>query len=127
MKRLGIDVEPGEYCVVGLDASAQAPVDLLSDAFVSVTRTRNEVSIVCPRSVAPQGRLEGGWRLLSVRGPLGFTMTGIIAAVSSELAAAGVPIFVLSTFDTDHVLVQEADLDRAIRALREGGHEVSGV
>lgn len=126
MKRLGIDVEPGEYCVVRLDASAQAPVDLLSDAFVSVTRTRNEVSVVCPRPSAPEGRIEGGWRLLSVRGPLGLTMAGIIAAVSSELAAAGVPIFVLSTFDTDHVLVQEADLERAVQALRDSGHEVHG-
>jgi uncharacterized protein len=68
--------------------------------------------------------VEQGWRLLSVRGPLEFTLTGIIAALASELAAAGVALFSLSTFDTDHVLVKAADLDRAVAALEASGHEV---
>ena len=59
-----------------------------------------------------------------MRGPLEFTLTGIIAALASELAAAGVALFSMSTFDTDHILVRAADLDHAVKALRESGHEV---
>jgi hypothetical protein len=69
-------------------------------------------------------KVDEGWRLLTVRGPLEFTLTGIMASLAGSLAAAGVPIFAMSTFDTDHILVKETDLQRAINALREAGHEV---
>ncbi|MFC4001124.1 ACT domain-containing protein [Prauserella oleivorans] len=130
MKRLVIDVRPGEYAVSRLDAAAAVPQTLLDgagDGLVSVTRTGSELSVVCPVALAPDGaRVEGGWRLLTVRGPLAFTLTGIIAALSSELASAGVALFSLSTFDTDHLLVKDGDLARAVDALRAGGHEVHG-
>jgi hypothetical protein len=75
--------------------------------------------------VAPESDTrEDGWRLLSVRGPLEFALTGILAALSGELAAAGVSLFAVSTYDTDHVLVKSDDLERAVHALREAGHEV---
>ncbi|SFW76324.1 ACT domain-containing protein [Amycolatopsis australiensis] len=129
MKRLAIDVRPGEYAVVRLPADAPVPGGLLDPgeaAFVSVTRTPGELSVICPAERAPQGgTAEDGWRLLSVRGPLEFTLTGIIAALASELAAAGVALFSMSTFDTDHILVRATDLDHAVKALRESGHEVA--
>ncbi|MPY78602.1 MAG: ACT domain-containing protein [Actinophytocola sp.] len=129
MKRLAIDVRPGEYSVARLDASEPLPAGLFdadTDALLSVTRSRDEISLVCPTDTAlPDGaRTEDGWRLLTVRGPLEFTLTGIIAALSSELASAGVPLFTLSTFDTDHLLVKQVDLARAVDALRLSGHEV---
>ena len=128
MKRLAIDVRPGEYTVVRLPADAAVPAELLAPGaapFVSVTRTAGELSIICPAGSAPDGgTVEDGWRLLSVRGPLEFTLTGIIAALASELAAAGVALFSMSTFDTDHILVRADDLDHAVKALRESGHEV---
>ncbi|PRX51068.1 hypothetical protein B0I33_101221 [Prauserella shujinwangii] len=128
MRRLAIDVRPGEYAVARLDAGAAAPVGLFDrsgDALVSVTRTGGELSVICPAEAAPAGaRVQDGWRLLTVRGPLAFTLTGVIAALSSELAAAGVALFTLSTFDTDHVLVRAADLDRAVAALEASGHDV---
>jgi hypothetical protein len=130
MKRLAIDVRPGEYAVVRLPADAPVPQELLEPgepAFVSVTRTPEELSVICPAGREPAGSTAGedGWRLLSVRGPLEFTLTGIIAALASELAAAGVALFSMSTFDTDHILVRAADLDHAVKALRESGHEVA--
>ncbi|NBH05040.1 ACT domain-containing protein [Amycolatopsis sp. SID8362] len=129
MKRLAIDVQPGEYAVVRLPADAPVPAELLEpgEAFVSVTRTPGELSVICPAGREPGGSTaaEDGWRLLSVRGPLEFTLTGIIAALASELAAAGVALFSMSTFDTDHILVRAADLDHAVKALRESGHEVA--
>jgi hypothetical protein len=75
--------------------------------------------------MVPEGaKVDGGWRLLTVRGPLEFTLTGIMASLAGSLAAAGVPIFAMSTFDTDHILVKQVDVERAVVALREAGHEV---
>ncbi len=132
MKRLVIDVRPGEYSVARLDAAEPVPAGLFdadTDVLVSVTRSRDEISMICPTgtSLPDSARTEGGWRLLTVRGPLEFTLTGIIAALSSELASAGVPLFSLSTFDTDHLLVKQPDLARAVDALRLSGHEVHGA
>ena len=131
MRTLALDVADGDYALARLPADAAVPAGLLDHAnpgLVSVTRTSGELSIVCPAALVPDGaESETGWRALIVRGPMAFTLTGIIAALSSELAAAGVALFSLSTFDTDHVLVQQADLPRAVQALRAAGHEVHGA
>ncbi|GAB3359041.1 ACT domain-containing protein [Amycolatopsis echigonensis] len=128
MKHLTIDLRPGPYSVVRLPADAAVPAELLEPgepALVSVTRTPDELSLICPAGREPEGgTVEEGWRLFTVRGPLEFTLTGIISALASELAAAGVALFSLSTFDTDHILVPSDDLDRAVAAFREAGHEV---
>ncbi len=127
MKRLIVDVRPGEYTVARLAPDAEVPAGLfeLTGVLVSVTRTPDEVSVIAPSSFALAGdTAEKGWRLLTVRGPLEFTLTGIMAALAGELAAAGVPLFALSTYDTDHLLVKQADLERAVVALRAAGHEL---
>ncbi|MEU5693935.1 ACT domain-containing protein [Actinosynnema sp. NPDC020468] len=127
MKRLVVDVRPGEYAVARLAPDAPVPVEVFrADGLVSVTRTPAELSVVCPAEHAPEVvTAQPGWRLLTVRGPLEFTLTGIMAALSGELAAAGVSLFALSTYDTDHLLVKESDLDRAVAALTAAGHEVT--
>lgn len=127
MRRLAVDVRPGEYTVVRLDPASPLPAGLFdAPGLVSVTRTAGELSVVCPAKLAPEAdRVEAGWRLLTVRGPFEFTLTGIMAALAGALAAAGVPLFALSTYDTDHVLVKGDDLARAVTALREAGHDVT--
>ncbi|TLW95266.1 ACT domain-containing protein [Saccharomonospora piscinae] len=130
MRKLVIDTRPGEYAVVRLGPGASVPPRLFEpgDSLVSVTRTPGELSVVCAADRVPEDAVvETGWRVLTVRGPLDFTLTGIMAALSSELAAAGVSLFALSTYDTDHLLVKDADLERAVAALRGGGHEVHGT
>jgi uncharacterized protein len=128
VRRLTVDVRPGAYSVVKLPGAAPVPAGLLDGAtagLVSVTRTADELSVVCRTESAGQAEpAEHGWRLLTVRGPMEFTLTGITAAVSGALAAAGVPLFAVSTYDTDHLLVKDADLARATSALRDAGHEV---
>ena len=127
MRKLTVGVRPGEYVVLRLAADAPVPAALLdpTDGFVSITRTADELSVVCPADLAvPADLVERDWRLLTVRGPFEFALTGIMAALSGALAAAGVSLFALSTYDTDHILVKDADLDRAIDALRDAGHEV---
>lgn len=124
MKRLTIDIAPGDYTVCRLPAGTTPPrID--AAGLVSVTSTPTEVSVVCPAEHAPETEdARPGWRLLTVRGPLEFDLTGIMAALAGELAAAGVSLFAVSTYDTDHVLVKATDLERAVKALREAGHEI---
>ena len=131
MRRLAIDVQPHEYTVLRLDPAIPIPAELFaSTGLLSIIRTEAELSVVClsghVESLVAQ-RSEAGWRLLTVRGPLEFSLTGIMAMLAGTLAAAGVALFALSSFDTDHVLVKEGDLDRAIRAFREAGHEVNSA
>jgi hypothetical protein len=123
--KLTLDLLPGRLAVCRLPADAPWPGAPLG-SFVAVTRTASELSVVCEEAAVPEGaRAELDWRALRVRGPLAFEVIGVIASLSAPLAAAGVPIFVISTFDTDYVLVQSAHLSHAIDSLRSAGHEVS--
>ena len=125
MKRLTIDLQSGEYALSRLPAGSALPALPASAGFVSITSTPDEISMVTPAGQAPAGaKVDEGWRLLTVRGPLEFTLTGIMASLAGSLAAAGVSLFAVSTFDTDHILVKQTDVERAVRALREAGHEV---
>jgi hypothetical protein len=98
---------------------------LSGGGFVSMTRTYNELSLVCAESIVPPGiQCEPGWRILKIEGPLDFTLTGILASVAQPLAEAAVSIFTISTYDTDYVMVKEQDLEKAVRALAAAGHQV---
>ena len=86
---------------------------------------RNEVSVVCRDRDVPEGEsAERGWRVLEVSGPLDFSLTGVVASLVVPLAEAGVPIFLISTFETDYVLVRGTDLDDAYEALESAGHAI---
>ena len=108
----------GLFAVARLDADADVPPWAHRGAFTSITRTPHELSIVCPEeAVPPEVQVEPGWRALKVPGPIPFEQVGVLAGLAAPLAAAGISIFALSTYDTDYVLVKEADLDRALAAL----------
>ena len=92
---------------------------------MSISRTPAELSIVADDAVIPEGvAARRGYRALRVEGPLTFDVVGIVAAFAAPLAAAGVPIFPIATFDTDYVLVHGDDLARAVAALVAAGHRV---
>jgi len=125
-RSLQLELLDGTLAVCRLDAGAPVPA-WAAGPFVSVTRTDAELSVVCSAEGVPAGvRAEGGWRALRVRGPLGFGMTGVLASLASPLAGRGVSIFVVSTYDTDYLLVQERDLERARHALVLAGHSFEG-
>jgi hypothetical protein len=108
-----------------LGPEAEIPAWAIASPFVSITRTEGELSIVVGQDCIPDGiNAETGWRCLSVEGPLDFALIGILAALTEPLAAAGVSLFAISTFDTDHILVRQAVLGRAIAALTGAGHAV---
>jgi hypothetical protein len=100
---------------------------LAGSGFASITRTADELSIVCTETLVPAGvQAESGFRVLKVQGPLPFEATGIIARLAAVLAAAGISMLALGTYDTDYLLVRESRLDAAIAALRADGHTVQG-
>lgn len=108
-----------------LEAGAQMPAWATRAPFFSVTRTGDELSVVCPDEDVPEGvSRERGWRALKLEGPLDLSMVGILSSVAAPLAEAGASIFAVSTFDTDYVLVREGKLDLAVDTLRENGHRV---
>lgn len=122
-----LTVLPGGYAVCRLPAGAPAPAEIWRTGgdLVSVTATPQETSVVCLETRAPEGAtVEGGWRMLEVAGPLDFELTGVLASLTAPLAKAGVSVFALSTYDTDYLLVREAQLVTAADALREVGHDV---
>lgn len=100
------------------------PEDLPRSSLLSVTRTPHELSIVCQESAGLPGLVETGWRCLVVDGTLSFDQVGILASLAQPLAEAGVSIFVVSTYDTDYLLVKEQKLVLAIGSLQVAGHQV---
>jgi uncharacterized protein len=121
-----LELLAGSYAVCRLDPGEPLPAWTAGGPFVSVTRTEAELSVVCPQEAVPTGvRAEPGWRCLRVQGPLGFGMTGVVASLAGPLASSGVSIFVVSTYDTDYLMVQERDLGRALDALTRAGHTVA--
>ena len=120
-----IFVLPGRLAVCRLSADAHIPEWASGSELVSFMRTKDELTVVCGEDGVPAGiRVEKGWRALKVKGPLEFSLVGVLASLSEPLAGAGVGIFVLSSYDTDYVLVKEVDLCRANRALEGDGHTV---
>ena len=116
---------PGEFAVCKLPPGAPLPAWPTAGEFFSVTRTPDELSVVCPEGSVPDGvTCERGWRGVRVAGAMPFTAVGVLAALTAPVAAAGVSLFAVSTFDTDYILVKEADFPRAVAAWRTTGHEV---
>lgn len=108
---------PGSFAICRLAPGAGLPA-----RFLSLTRTAEELSLVCLEADVPTGaRAEPGWRAFRVAGTLDFALTGVLAALAKPLAEAGVSIFAVSTFDTDYLLVR--DLPAARAALEAAGHE----
>lgn len=114
---------PDEWAVCRLEPEAPIPAWASAGRFVSITRAPEELSIVCPAAQVPDGvRAQPGWSCLQLAGPFDFGLTGILASFLQPLAEAHVPIFALSTFDTDWVLIPAGHLAGAHAALAAAGH-----
>jgi hypothetical protein len=118
---------PGQFAVARLAANSPLPAWALGGEFSSVTRTQQELSIVCgAENVFPGVASQAGWICFKLEGPFPFSQTGILAAFINPLSHHGVPVFAISTFDTDYVLIQDRFLAVAEDLLRSAGHELLG-
>lgn len=124
-------VTPGAYAICRLPADAPLP-NWAGGVFTSVTRTADELSIVCEERHLPSGlsgaelQVERGWAILKLHGPFPLDAIGVLASVAKPLAEADVSLFAVSTFDTDYVLVKKTHVQDAIAALTLAGHTFVG-
>ena len=111
------------YAICRLGPEADIPSWVLTGDFFSVTRTKEELSLVCLQEIVPEGtRCEKGFRCFKVRGSLDFSLTGILSSLTIPLAQAGISVLAISTFDTDYLLVKEEHVDRAVQKLSQAEH-----
>lgn len=116
---------PGLYAIVRLAADAPVPDWATKGEFTSITRTTDELSIVCPtENLPPDVRSSHRWICLKLKGPFRFSLTGVLESFIAPLSYGRIPIFAISTYDTDYVLVQEQFLDEALDVLLHAGHEL---
>jgi uncharacterized protein len=130
-------VLPDRLAVCRLASDARIPAWTLEGGFFSVVRTHDELSIVCTEDACSEdfctedrtgdgASVERGWVALKLEGPFPFSMTGVLASFVQPLAEAEIPIFAISTFDTDYVLIKRENLKEAVMALGAAGHEKLG-
>ena len=121
-----LSVLSGDFVVCRLTPSAPVPSGALETAeFVAITRTSDELSIICRERQAPPGAATPvRWHALKVHGPFPFDTIGVLASLAQALANAKVSLLAISTHDTDYLFVRAAELAHAVRALRHEGHTV---
>jgi len=135
--RLKYRVLMERLAVCRLASDEPIPAWATNGGFFSVVRTPNELSIVCREGLCPEARMpegrvpdgkliECGWVALQLQGPFPFSLTGVLASFVQPLAEARIPIFAISTFDTDYVLIKRENLEQAFLALGAAGHEKTG-
>lgn len=113
----------GSYSILQLGVHEPIPVWATQGAFFNISRTREELSLVCETAFVPPSvqKRSDGWRVLKVQGLLDFAQTGILSSIAGPLARAKISIFAVSTFNTDYILVKADTLERAKEALSKSG------
>jgi deazaflavin-dependent oxidoreductase (nitroreductase family) len=135
-RRLTLTVLPETHVVLQGPPHGPLPSGLLevsaTGGLVSISRTVTELTVVCPSTAvpaveAPGWRAKAGWRVIRFEGPFDFAETGVLASVAAPLAVGGIAVFVISTYDTDYLLVDGTDLAATVGVLGDAGHRVSSV
>ena len=112
------------FTIHKLSPDASIPEEILKSNYYSVSKTENELSLVCSEVIEVQSlQSSKGWKCIKVAGPLDFNLTGILAGISDILAKENIGIIAISTFDTDYILVRTQDLSSARTAFRLAGYK----
>ncbi|EUB97416.1 hypothetical protein PMI07_000992 [Rhizobium sp. CF080] len=113
----------GSYAIARLGAADPVPAWADGDGFVSISRSGDELSITCREERVPSDiKQDGGWTCYKFQGPFAFDETGIVLSVIRPLSENGIGIFVVSTFDGDHLLIKTADKPKSRELLQAAGH-----
>ena len=116
----------GNLSVCQLDPQKEIPSWATASQFFSISRTKDELSIVCSSDVVPDEiKCEKDWIAYKVVGPLDFGLTGILSSIAKPLAEANISIFAISTYDTDYILIKACNQDRSIEVLKEAGFTIT--
>ncbi|MGX1787500.1 ACT domain-containing protein [Bosea sp. NPDC055332] len=123
--RVTLKALDGAYGVARLASSDPIPGWADGAGFVSISRSDDELSVVCREDRVPHDvRMDGGWSCLKLQGPFAFDETGIVLSVIAPLSSNGIGIFIVSTFDGDHLLVKATDFEKTCTLLAEAGHRL---
>jgi hypothetical protein len=119
---------PGEYSICSLTPEEPLPDWDIGEGFYAYVRTDEEQSIICQTSQVPPGiTQEADWCCFAVEGPLEFSQVGVLADLLHPLASAGVPVFVVSTYQTDYIMIKQEQQDTARKAWNKAGHMVQDL
>jgi len=112
------------FTIHKLSLDTSIPEGLLKNNFYSVSKTENELSLVCAQIIEVQSlQSSKGWKCIKVKGPLDLNLTGILAGISDILTRGNISIFAISTFDTDYILVRSQNLSSARNKLSKAGYK----
>lgn len=124
-QQLTLTLLENSFAICKLSSDAPIPPWATAGALFSITRTADELSVVCRQDALPEGILcERGWRCLQVAGTIPFSAVGVLASLTVPLAEAGISLFAVSTFNTDYLLVKAEDLNSVIDVLRRRSHTI---
>jgi hypothetical protein len=124
-RQLQLSLLKDSYGVCEFPSTASIPEWALNASLCSVTRSKKELTIVCTQDVIPADiEYDSGWRCFRVDGSFDFNPIGVISSFAAPLAEAGVSIFVISTYDTDYILVKKEKVEQAVTVLTDCGHLV---
>ena len=123
--KLTIKLLKEKYVVCRLNKNEAIPSWALQGDFYSITKTEDELSIVCLQdNIIDNIKCEKDWRVLKIEGPLDFSLVGILSKISTLMANNSISIFAVSTYDTDYILIKEKDINRAIKVLNNDSYKV---
>ena len=119
---MNLSLLEGLFAICQFNPNDEEPSWVDKDKFYTITRTPKELSIVCHQeSIKGPPQVEKDWRVIEVEGPLDFNLTGIVSSITRPLGESNISVFVISTFNTDYILVKESLLDHAVGVLSKAG------
>lgn len=126
MMEMELKILKDTYAICKFKPDSNMPNPLINSDFFSVTKTQDELSVVCKQSqiTANQIEINRDWRILKIIGPLDFSLVGIIAEISGLLSKSKISIFTISTYDTDYILVKNKNLEKAVEVLESNGKKI---
>jgi hypothetical protein len=125
MKKLSLSLMPHMYAVCQFHPDKHIPYWALLGDFVSLTRTHEELSIVCQQDNVPDEiKAERGWRCVQVQGAFDFSVAGVNASLAIPLAEADISVLAIATYATDYLLIKEENVERVIQVLEQAGHSI---
>lgn len=124
-KKLTLKLLKDKYSVCRLNKNDEIPKWIFDEEFFSITRTEDELSIVCLQDkIKKDIKCEKNWRVLKIEGPLDFSLIGILSKISTLMANNDISIFAISTYDTDYILIKEESINRAIEVLEKSNYSI---
>ena len=126
MRTLNLSLLPHTYAVCQFHPDKHIPYWALLGNFVSLTRTNEELSIVCQQDNVPEDiKAERGWRCLQVQGAFDFSVSGVHVTLAIPLAEADISVLAIATYTTDYLLIKEENVERALQVLEQAGHFIA--